>query len=175
MNSKETVSPLEQIHSIHDKAVAELADDLTKFQKMLVKYQGTPVGNFMVAALDLRTKHDLEFWSLFEKVIDSTPKNFLRSFVHFVGNCLLDDDCYYIEWHKTTYDLDGNMKVEVSSSEDPDAEPKVIWPEQSHPRGTQDPEPLMKAMEFAIRRREAYVQLSEEVEQMFDALRQKNS
>jgi hypothetical protein len=96
------------------------------------------------------------------------------TFHGFVVNCLLDDSAFRVEYRKLfideNYDLvweNNEHKTVLSSKDDPDSDPVVIWDND----GTQKVSLLMEAMDHAELRHLRRQQQNEKIKEMFSEIR----
>ena len=134
-------------------ALNKLTADRERLNSLLEKQKGTDVGRFMERALEWRTEASKRqlLWELFHEVIDMSDMGFMGSFNGFVGNALLDDDAFRVEWRKVFLDENnsgGDFKTVLTDKDDPKAEPVVVLDCND---GTQNVTLLMEAMDHKER------------------------
>jgi hypothetical protein len=141
------------LDTILDSAVKQINKEYAALQQFLIEEESTLVGYFTNRVLswygDKRKKQLL--WEMFHKAIDiESPVLFMGSLHSFVVNCLLDDSAFRIEWRKNYVDENHNLVWEngghrtiLSSKEDPDSFPIVLWDND----GKQNVHLLMEAMD----------------------------
>lgn len=119
-----------------------VTDDIRAFVARVLAWQGdvVPDGRHML-------------WSVFCEVFDVDGINFMSSLSSFVGNELLDDSTFDIEWRRTKFDKNKmpvwantvrGIEEYLSTSDDPMAEPVVVRCSQD--QGSQDVKLLLEMM-----------------------------
>ena len=161
------------LDDILNAATRQISSDYSKLWELLVEEKGTPVGDFTNRILswhENKSKKQL-LWEMFHKAIEiENPVLFMGSLRSFVGNCLLDDSAFRIEWRKNYVDENhdlvwesGGYKTVLSSKEDPDSSPIVLWDND----GKQNVRLLMEAMDEAELREERRQKSYDDLEELF--------
>ena len=120
---------------ILNKAQNQLQDAYMRIQERIEKnYEDT--GPFIQRLIDWVSddSHIMAYTMFHEAISVENPLNFFESLNSFVGNCLLDDRAFRIEWHKVFYDENfelvwdnaGEFKTVVTTKEDPESRPVVL-------------------------------------------------
>jgi hypothetical protein len=162
------------IDNLFNAAVADLTNDRDRLNELVKSQAGTEVGAFVIRALEWyadQEKHQL-LWELLNEAVDMSKLGFMGSFRSFVGNCLLDDSSFRIEWRKLVQkggDLEwdyktGSFKTEVCNKEDPDARPTVLYAGDD---GSQKVALLMEAMDHKVWEVEQREALEKHIQELF--------
>lgn len=164
--------------TIFKSAEATLQANFTRLLEQMRSNEGTPVGVFMErvvawrASAENRSDKKQFLFCIFEKAFNTIDDmSFFSSFGSFVGNCLLDDSYYAIEWRKPDYIWTeetfagkvikipeiqyisgGNIKTMLTTKEDPDGRPFVVWAHDDTPNHETAAEPLLEAMDIMEQR-----------------------
>lgn len=183
----------DSLTKIYDRAQAQLQYDYENVLERLRNEEGTDVGTFLRKVLEWKTEkgsmRSQLVWEIFHKAISIEDElTFFGSINSFVGNCLLDDSYFTIEWHKTDYlittevfegreiqNLDlqwlpnGDLKTMLTTKDDPQGKPVVLWARDDN--GKQDPKLLIEAMEIAEQRALQRLKDMEELEEKLDRIK----
>jgi hypothetical protein len=136
-------------------AMQALGHDYSKIQERLEATKGNATHTFILKFLEWlqdKYKHQL-LWEMFHETLSLNPLTVLGELDSFVGNCILDDSYFKVEWRKidygTGYDVqwlpDGKFKMKVCRSDDPAAKPVVL---RAGDDGCQDPNVLIETMQL---------------------------
>jgi hypothetical protein len=180
------------VREIYDRAKADLHQDFERTLERLKEAEGTDVGVFMEKLLEWKYKkgstHSQLAWEIFHRAIEiENEKCFFGSLNSFVGNCLLDDSYFAIEWRKPDYlyktevyggievqapELQwlpgGEFKTMLTTKDDPKGKPVVVWAHDDN--GTQNAKLLLEAMDIAEERAIQRLKDLEELEEQKDEL-----
>lgn len=149
----------------------QLNKDYQLFVNRLERNEGTSVGDFMERVLEWTqdSQRHQWLWVIFHEAFNvDNNLEFFNSFGSFVGNCLLDDSSFSIEWRKTDflvssvevpgkenyeewslqYFPNGDLKTKLTTKDDPKGRPLVIWARTDGPEAKHDPKLLMEAMDI---------------------------
>lgn len=182
---------------IYERAKARLQYDFESILRRLQESKDEDVTHFVQKLLewntDRRSMRSQLAWEIFHKAISIEDElTFFGSLNSFVGNCLLDDSYFTIEWRKTDYLVttevfegreiqnlelqwlpNGDFKTKLTTKDDPEGKPVVIWSQDDN--GKQDPKLLIEAMEIAeqraIQRLKDMEELEEERDELIDRIR----
>jgi hypothetical protein len=108
-------------------------------------------------------------WEFTHKAFDMNPLLFMGSFGSFVGNCLLDDSSFKIEWRKPDlngYSLkwlpNGEFQTIVTTKDDPKGKPLLV--RSSDDDGETDVALIMEAMDILEEREKIRAAKFKEIE-----------
>lgn len=144
-----------QLKAIQNSAIDQLNADRARLERLLAEYSNNPVGEFMRRVLDWYNDKDKKqlLWEFAHKAFDLNPILFMGSFVSFVGNCLLDDSAFKIEWRKPDfngYDLiwlpNGEYKTILTTKDDPKSSPLLL--QSTEDDAKKDVDLIMEAMDI---------------------------
>jgi hypothetical protein len=154
------------------KAKREIETDCDEMLKLIddIKSGGhDEIREFVEQVFEWRKdgEKDQWLWEIFREVVDFNQKEFLSSFRSFVGNFLLDDSYFRIEWRRAFISSegflewlpDGNYRTEIVDKSADRAFPIVI-PDYSD-SGSQNVSLIKEAMDHKFlekERRDAWLE-----------------
>jgi len=138
-------------------AQGDLQDDFNRLMKRLEPlHPGDLIPVFVARVLEWQADPEKKqlVYEMFRKAFSYNSLTFFGSLNGFVGNCLLDDSYFQIEWRKPDYMKGfrlqwlpgGDYKTKLTTKEDPKGRPEVIWSKDDN--GTQRVELLLEAMDI---------------------------
>lgn len=146
----------EAAQKLLDMAQGVLQDDFDSLVKRLEpRHPGGLIPVFVARVLEWQADPEKKqlVYEMFRKAFSYEYLTFFGSLNSFVGNCLLDDSYFQIEWRKPElkdFQLQwlpgGDFKTELTTKEDPNGHPEVIWSKDDN--GTQKVELLLEAMDI---------------------------
>lgn len=170
-----------------EEAKLNLASDYSALMRLVESPTSGAVSRFVLLAMEWRadsTKRQC-FWEMFHTAFDcESPLSFFGELYCFVGNCLLDDSAFAVEWRKPDYRMEtvdygplgvrevpelqwlpgGGFKTKLTTKDDPDGRPNVIWAHDDTPGRSIDVHDLFEAMKIKLEREEERLKHFEEVQ-----------
>lgn len=162
---------MKNIQSIQNSAINKLNSDREGLERLLKDYHGNPVTDFIIRVLEWYNNKDKSqlLWEFTHKAFDMNPLLFMGSFGSFVGNCLLDDSSFKIEWRKPDlngYSLkwlpNGEFQTIVTTKDDPKGKPLLVW--SGDDDGETDVALIMEAMDILEEREKIRAAKFKEIE-----------
>lgn len=148
------------LQTVLTKAQDSLNTDLMIFEGLKYKAHDPNIHEFLGKILEWRVKDNILEWMMFSEVLDSDSlKDWLSSLNFFLGNTLMGNCCFSIEWRKVHYKNNqvqlgksGEVEMILTTKEDPKARPVVVNCKFGYPGFSQDPKLLLEAMEILVER-----------------------
>lgn len=147
---------MKNLEPIQNSAINKLNSDREGLERLLNEYSNNPIGEFMLRVLDWYNSKEKNqmLWEFAHKAFDLDPLLFMGSFGSFVGNCLLDDASFKIEWRKPEYKdkysliwlPNGEFQTIITTKEDSQSKPLLLWSHDDD--GKTDVALIMEAMDI---------------------------
>jgi len=166
-------SPADAIFAIALAEITRQRDEAKEFCADLTPYANldfnraacVAVAERMMAWYIDKRKHQWLWCFAHEAIVMGSPTTFLANLNNFIGNCLLDDSQFRIEWRKNkltkdfdvVWDKNGNpMTVKTTPNEKTGSARPHLFRHHADTGGSQDPALIMAAMDEIERREIAY-------------------